>query len=77
MVMPYRGQAQNIAANFSVLSVIMELSTGLLKVLLYPVTGNSLSYDREASLLVNKKDGLAYPIVDGIPILLASEARKI
>ena len=75
MVMPYRGQAQNIAANF--ISVIMELSTGLLNVLSCPVTGNSLVYDREANLLVNKKDGLSYPIVDGIPILLASEARKV
>ena len=75
MVMPYRGQVQNIAANF--ISVIMELSTGLLKVLSCPVTGNSLVYDREANLLVNKKDGLSYPIVDGIPILLASEARKV
>ncbi|WHA06439.1 Trm112 family protein [Candidatus Megaera polyxenophila] len=55
----------------------MELSTGLLKVLSCPVTGNSLVYDREANLLVNKKDGLSYPIVDGIPILLASEARKV
>ena len=77
MVMPYRGQAQNIAANFSVVNVIMELSAVLLKVLSCPVTGNSLVYDREASLLVNKKDGLAYPIVDGIPILLPSEARKV
>ena len=77
MVMPYRGQAQNIAANFSIFNVIMELSTGLLKVLSCPVTGNSLVYNREASLLVNEKDGLAYPIIDGIPILLASEARKV
>jgi uncharacterized protein len=77
MVMLYRGQAQNIAANFSIFSVIMELSAVLLKVLSCPVTGNSLVYDREANLLVNKKDGLSYPIVDGIPILLASEARKV
>jgi len=55
----------------------MELSAVLLKVLSCPVTGNSLVYDREANLLVNKKDSLSYPIVDGIPILLASEARKV
>ena len=61
MGMPYRGQAQNMAANFSIFSVIMELSAVLLKVLSCPVTGNSLVYDREANLLVNKKDGLSYP----------------
>jgi uncharacterized protein YbaR (Trm112 family) len=77
MVMPYRGQAQNIAANLRMVSVIMELSAVLLKVLSCPVTGNSLVYDREDNLLVGKKDGLSYPIVDGIPILLTSAARKV
>ena len=61
MVMPYRGQAQNIAANF--ISVIMELSTGLLKVLSCPVTGNSLVYDREARLLVIKKMAFLIPLL--------------
>ncbi len=55
----------------------MELSAALLKVLFCPVTGHRLVYEREAKLLVNKKDGLAYPVVDGIPLLLASEARKV
>jgi uncharacterized protein YbaR (Trm112 family) len=55
----------------------MELSIKLLTLLSCPITGNDLFYDREAKLLINKKDGLAYPIVDGIPMLLASEARKI
>jgi uncharacterized protein YbaR (Trm112 family) len=54
----------------------MDLSAALLKILVCPVKGNSLVYDREARLLINKKDGLAYPIVDGIPILLASETQK-
>jgi uncharacterized protein YbaR (Trm112 family) len=54
----------------------MDLSAALLKLLVCPVTGNSLVYDRKARLLINKKDGLAYQIVDGIPILLASEAQK-
>jgi uncharacterized protein YbaR (Trm112 family) len=54
----------------------MDLSAALLKLLFCPVTGNSLVYDRKARLLINKKDGLAYQIVDGIPILLASEAQK-
>lgn len=54
----------------------MDLSAALLKLLVCPVTGNSMVYDRKARLLINKKDGLAYPIVDGIPILLASEAQE-
>ena len=54
----------------------MDLSAALLKILVCPVAGNSLVYDRKARLLINKKDGLAYPIVDGIPILLASETQK-
>jgi len=54
----------------------MDLSAALLKILVCPVTGNSLVYDRKARLLINKKNGLAYPIFDGIPILLASEAQK-
>ena len=55
----------------------MRLSSELLKLLVCPATGNPLFYDREATLLVNEKDGLAYPIVDGIPLLLTSEAKKI
>ena len=55
----------------------MRLSSELLKLLVCPATGNPLFYDREAKLLVNEKDGLAYPIVDGIPLLLTSEAKKI
>ena len=55
----------------------MELSASLLKVLICPVTGNNLVYDREAKLLVNKKDGFAYPIGNGIPILITSEVQKV
>ena len=55
----------------------MKLSSKLLTLLSCPITGNKLTYDKEAQLLINQKDGLAYPIVDGIPLLLASEAKKI
>ena len=55
----------------------MALSSELLKLLLCPATGNSLFYDKEAGLLINKEDGLVYPIIDVIPLLLASEAKKI
>ena len=55
----------------------MRLSSELLKLLVCPATGNPLVYDQKVQLLINEKDGLSYPIVDGIPLLLASEAKKI
>jgi uncharacterized protein YbaR (Trm112 family) len=55
----------------------MELSTQLLKVLVCPVTKGPLEYDRNAQELISELAGLAYPVKNGIPILLVSEARKI
>ena len=55
----------------------MEISTTLLELLSCPVTGDRLVYDKEAKILISKKAGLAYPVVNGIPLLLKSEARKI
>lgn len=55
----------------------MELSSELLKVLVCPVTKGPLIYDRQNNELVSEMAGLAYPVRDGIPILLADEARKI
>ena len=49
----------------------------LLDLLVCPVTKGSLTYDRERNELVSKAAGLAYPIRDGIPIMLASEAREL
>ncbi len=49
----------------------------LLEILVCPVTKTRLSYDAERQELVSKVAGLAYPIRDGIPIMLASEAREI
>ncbi len=49
----------------------------LLEILVCPVTKTRLSYDAEAQELISKTAGLAYPIRDGIPIMLASEAREI
>jgi len=48
----------------------------LLEILVCPVTKGALRYDRERSELVSEKAGLAYPIRDGIPIMLPEEARK-
>lgn len=48
----------------------------LLEILVCPVTKGPLRYDRAAGELVSDKAGLAYPIRDGIPIMLPDEARK-
>ena len=54
-----------------------EIDPKLLEILVCPVTKSSLRYDREKQELISDKAGLAYPIRDGIPIMLADEAREI
>ena len=54
-----------------------EVDPKLLEVLVCPVTKGPLDYDRAAQELVSKKAGLAFPIRDGIPIMLADEARSL
>lgn len=49
----------------------------LLELLVCPVTKMRLSYDAERQELVSRTAGLAYPIRDGIPIMLADEARSL
>jgi uncharacterized protein YbaR (Trm112 family) len=49
----------------------------LLEILVCPLTKGPLVYDRERNELVSAKAGLAYPIRNGIPIMLADEARQI
>jgi uncharacterized protein YbaR (Trm112 family) len=49
----------------------------LLKILVCPVTKGPLDYDAAAQELISKQAGLAYPIRDGIPIMLADEARAL
>lgn len=49
----------------------------LLEVLVCPVTHGPLDYDKKAQELVSKKARLAYPIRDGVPIMLPEEARKL
>jgi uncharacterized protein YbaR (Trm112 family) len=49
----------------------------LLSILVCPVTKTTLIYDREASELVSTAAGLAYPIRDGIPVMLENEARQL
>lgn len=49
----------------------------LLEVLVCPLTKGPLRYDREAEELISERAQLAYPIKDGIPIMLADEARPL
>ena len=49
----------------------------MLELLVCPLTQGTLKWDREKSELLSEKARLAYPIRDGIPIMLVSEARKL
>ena len=54
-----------------------KLDPKLLEILVCPVTKASLDYDAERQELISRAAGLAYPIRDGIPIMLPEEARKL
>ncbi len=49
----------------------------LLEILVCPVTKTRLEYDAEKQELISRVAGLAYPIRDGIPIMLPEEAREL
>ena len=49
----------------------------ILEILVCPLTKGSLEYDHEAQELISRIAGLAYPIRDGIPIMLPDEARRL
>lgn len=49
----------------------------MLELLVCPVSKGRLVYNRETSELISEKAKLAYPIKDGVPIMLESEARRI
>jgi len=49
----------------------------LLDILVCPVTKGSLKYDKKAQELLSKSARLAYPIRDGIPVMLEEDAREL
>ncbi|MBN9409329.1 MAG: Trm112 family protein [Burkholderiales bacterium] len=53
------------------------MDTKLIELLVCPVTKGTLQYDRERQELVSRSARLAYPVRDGIPILLETEARTL
>lgn len=54
-----------------------DVDPKLLEILVCPLTKTALVFDAEAGELVSKAAGLAYPIRDGIPIMLPEEAREL
>ncbi len=54
-----------------------QIDPRLLEILVCPLTKIPLRYDREKQELISDRAGLAYPIRDGIPIMLVDEARKL
>ncbi|MGN7437601.1 MAG: Trm112 family protein [Alcanivorax sp.] len=54
-----------------------ELDPKLLEILVCPVSKGPLTYDREKQELISEQAKRAYPIRDGIPVMLVEEARDI
>lgn len=54
-----------------------DVDPKLLEILVCPVTKGPLVYDRENQELISRQAGLAYPIREGMPIMLPDEARPL
>ncbi|MBL4906830.1 MAG: Trm112 family protein [Sneathiella sp.] len=54
-----------------------QVDAKLLEILVCPLTKSLLKFDRKTNELISEKAGLAFPIRNGIPIMLVDEARKI
>lgn len=58
-------------------ALTVEVDPRLLEVLVCPVTRGVLKYDRAKSELISRSARLAYPIRDGVPIMLPEDAREL
>lgn len=54
-----------------------DVDPRLLAILVCPLTKAPLTYDREKQELVSKAAGLAYPVRDGVPVMVIEEAREL
>ena len=54
-----------------------DMDTKLLELIVCPVTKGPLEFDREKQELISRSARLAYPVRDGIPVLLENEARTL
>jgi uncharacterized protein YbaR (Trm112 family) len=59
------------------MSDVVAVDPKLLEILVCPLTKGPLMYDAKKQELLSKQAGIAYPIRDGIPIMLADEARPL
>ena len=55
----------------------VEVDSRLLEILVCPVTHGPLDFDRAKGELISRSARLAYPIRDGVPIMLPEEAREL
>lgn len=69
--------ADRTAADSTVKAAAGEVDPRLLEILVCPVTRETLHFDRDRQELVSRGARLAYPIRDGIPIMLPEEAREL
>jgi|TARA_B100000767_G_scaffold173237_1_gene162127 uncharacterized protein YbaR (Trm112 family) len=53
------------------------LDKKLLAILICPISKQVLKYDKEKNELISEEAGIAYPVMDGIPIMLPEKARKL
>jgi len=72
-----RGAAAAPEAEAQSAAATSEVDPKLLEILVCPLTKGPLRYDRERQELISEQAGLAYPIRDGIPIMLVDEARRL
>jgi uncharacterized protein len=56
---------------------VSDVTPDLLEILVCPITRTGLRYDEEVQELISDAAGIAYPIRDGVPIMLVEEARLI
>jgi uncharacterized protein len=68
---------RNSTAKEETMATPSEVDRKLLERLVCPLTKGPLIYDREKQELISKQAKLAYPIRDGIPIMLVDEARSV
>ncbi|RHW17666.1 Trm112 family protein [Sphingomonas gilva] len=55
----------------------MSLDPWLLEILVCPATRTRLRYDEAAQRLVSDEAGLAYPVIEGVPVMLMEEAQQL
>ena len=70
-------ETPNTAVSESTPALAQEIDPRLLEILVCPVTHGPLEYDRAAGELISRSAKLAYPIRDGVPIMLPEEAREL